>query len=164
MNTFEIKENGRIILNDTHQGNCPNSSSYYYYAFAKYALEKLLGGRGSSLNEVYWHNGREEWSLKELNLVANYMGIDKFFLSLWDNNGGATYKYDQIVLKAISRDGDGNLMGYPPEESLEFLHSIGYRSKKLYSTPVFQKAGEEGYYKIAITDDGVFEEWVDFEY
>ena len=157
MSNFEIKKDGTVLVFEPFS---KNSISYFYLQFAKYALEKCIKKEHESIS--WMKQGRSSTAfqsrLKEINIVANYMGIGDFFYSLVGDGG---FNYDQSILNGlkVGQLGPPNFGAYPPNESLHFLSSIGY-DRVVISRPALQDMEGSGYWEIKITPNNITKKWV----
>lgn len=116
----------------------------------------------NSTGPFYWVNGRVNWSLHDLNIVIQHMGVANFLNSLGDNSGGAKYKYAIDMLNAY-RDftkGEISNCSYIVDEVLDWMKE-NIKNFHFYSHPPFREAGEN-WSEHFVCENGIFTQyWVD---
>ena len=146
----KILSSGKIEL----KSKFPTTSiAFYAEKVAVYALEKLF----TNGIKFHWFDGRAT-TLEELNVVIQYTGIVDFALSFSDRVGWSDFVHDKNLLYTIKNYYKTRETELPNPDTLEYLHSIGWR-RDIYDRPSNQEMGEEGYLKISFTDTGIEGTW-----
>jgi hypothetical protein len=114
----------------------------------------------------YWINGRKSWSIQQVNIILEHIGIVNFLHTLGDNNGGKEYKYGIDMLDAYRRyiktREPSLIMTYSCDSILDWM-KVNIKDFHLLDMPAFQDAGEEGAWHL-VNENGVYTKyWADFK-